>query len=347
MALISGFPHKIVEINYKNIGEYITYYLDNCEIEDSYNRFADYIWYIDKDCTIPVSSFSSWQALYDAGALIPFAEEGFFGAVYYGKEEPKPKKFLDIEGVQFLFDQLSLQDYPNNETLIAVINAIDESKADRADLKQSDWNQNDSNEIDYIKNRPFYSIEISEEQILVDETNIVAEEDWYGYNTNGEAVISYKTPINFKIDNIPINWSEFGTCLVEFDGEIFQSLPDNHPTIGYYIGDPSLVDSNILMWDESIGFCLCGNSLYLKDQLPHTIKISLSPKVSQEIVKIPEKYLPDSVALKEDLQAAILSLEIATKEEILERLTNLDLLPIITDETGHIMTDENDSILLV
>ena len=187
---------------------------------------------------------------------------------------------MDIEGVQFLFDQLSLQDYPNNETLIAVINAIDESKADRADLKQSDWNQNDSNEIDYIKNRPFYSIEISEEQILVDETNIIAEENWYGYNTNGEAVISYKTSIDFKIDNIPINWSEFGTCLVEFDGEIFQSLSDNHPTIGYYIGDPSLVDSNILMWDESIGFCLCGNSLYLKDSLPHTIKISLSPKVS-------------------------------------------------------------------
>lgn len=40
-------------------------------------------------------------------------------------------KFLDADGVSFLWSQLSLQDYPNNETLIAVLNAIDETKADK------------------------------------------------------------------------------------------------------------------------------------------------------------------------------------------------------------------------
>ena len=30
------------------------------------------------------------------------------------------------------------------------------AKADKTDLKQSNWNQNDSSEIDYIQNRPFY-----------------------------------------------------------------------------------------------------------------------------------------------------------------------------------------------
>lgn len=34
------------------------------------------------------------------------------------------KKFLDKEGVKTLWEALSLQDYPNNEILIAVINAI-------------------------------------------------------------------------------------------------------------------------------------------------------------------------------------------------------------------------------
>lgn len=41
------------------------------------------------------------------------------------------KKFLDQQGVEYLWKKLSLQDYPNNETLIAVINAIDENKADK------------------------------------------------------------------------------------------------------------------------------------------------------------------------------------------------------------------------
>lgn len=41
------------------------------------------------------------------------------------------KKFLDAEGVSTLWKQLSLQDYPNNETLMAVINAIDETKQDK------------------------------------------------------------------------------------------------------------------------------------------------------------------------------------------------------------------------
>lgn len=56
-------------------------------------------------------------------------------------------KFLDEKGVQHLWSQLSLEDYPNNETLIAVLNAIDETKADKNDLdaylKKEDYNAGD------------------------------------------------------------------------------------------------------------------------------------------------------------------------------------------------------------
>ena len=41
------------------------------------------------------------------------------------------KKFLDQSGVEYLWSRLSLEDYPNNETLIAVLNAIDATKADK------------------------------------------------------------------------------------------------------------------------------------------------------------------------------------------------------------------------
>ena len=44
------------------------------------------------------------------------------------------KKFLDAEGVKYLWSKVSLEDYPNNETLIAVLNAIDQTKVDKSEL---------------------------------------------------------------------------------------------------------------------------------------------------------------------------------------------------------------------
>lgn len=44
------------------------------------------------------------------------------------------KKFLDIEGLKHLWSKVSLQDYPNNDVLVAVINALDETKADKDDV---------------------------------------------------------------------------------------------------------------------------------------------------------------------------------------------------------------------
>ena len=64
------------------------------------------------------------------------------------------KKFLDQEGLAYLWKKLSLQDYPNNDTLVAIINAIDENKANKTDIKQSDWEQTDEEAIDFIKNKP-------------------------------------------------------------------------------------------------------------------------------------------------------------------------------------------------
>lgn len=45
------------------------------------------------------------------------------------------KKFLDKDGLQYLWKLLSLEDYPNNETLVAILNAIDETKADKTVLE--------------------------------------------------------------------------------------------------------------------------------------------------------------------------------------------------------------------
>ena len=64
------------------------------------------------------------------------------------------KKFLDCEGVQYLWSKVNMQDYPNNDLLMTIISAIDETKADKNELSQSDWQQEDENSLDYIKNKP-------------------------------------------------------------------------------------------------------------------------------------------------------------------------------------------------
>lgn len=43
-------------------------------------------------------------------------------------------KVLDQKGVEYLWSKISMQDYPNNETLISVIEAIDETKADKTEI---------------------------------------------------------------------------------------------------------------------------------------------------------------------------------------------------------------------
>ena len=43
-------------------------------------------------------------------------------------------KILDSVGLTYLWSKINMQDYPNNETLIAILNAIDDTKADKADL---------------------------------------------------------------------------------------------------------------------------------------------------------------------------------------------------------------------
>jgi hypothetical protein len=58
------------------------------------------------------------------------------------------KKFLDYEGVKYLWSKINMQDYPNNETLMDVIEAIDETKADKSELFSGSWND--------LTNKPFY-----------------------------------------------------------------------------------------------------------------------------------------------------------------------------------------------
>ena len=90
-------------------------------------------------------------------------------------------KFLDYEGVKHLWSKINMNDYPNNQTLIDVINAIDETKADKSEIVPADWNAAEG-EPGHVLNRPFYSGVT--ESVVLPECNIEYDEDGSVINTS-------------------------------------------------------------------------------------------------------------------------------------------------------------------
>ena len=102
------------------------------------------------------------------------------------------EKFLNEDGLRILWNQISMQDYPNNTALTSIINTINTNKADKADIPnidttlsksgaaadakitgeainnlkdltqtQANWEQNDETAVDFIKNRTHYKTQIN------------------------------------------------------------------------------------------------------------------------------------------------------------------------------------------
>lgn len=72
-------------------------------------------------------------------------------------------KVLDADGVKVLFDLLSLQDYPNNDVLMAVINAIDTTKLDKNRI--------------FIGTRAEYNLAVSKKEIPVGAIVVLTDVD--------------------------------------------------------------------------------------------------------------------------------------------------------------------------
>lgn len=67
----------------------------------------------------------------------------------------KEKKFLDQKGIEYLWSKINMQDYPNNDTLVAVLNAIDETKQDKIigkGLSTNDFTTEEKNKLASLKN---------------------------------------------------------------------------------------------------------------------------------------------------------------------------------------------------
>ena len=115
-------------------------------------------------------------------------------------------KYLDAIGVMHLWSKLSMEDYPNNETLIAVLNAIDQTKADREELS------------DYL---------LKEDYIKSETGGVINLDD---YLTKREAEETYTTkdeilPLVYPIGSIYISTSNVNPATL-FNFGTWELIPD-------------------------------------------------------------------------------------------------------------------------
>ena len=152
---------------------------------------------------------------------------------------------------------------------------------------QPDWNQNDSTQPDYVKNRPFYTGN-PVETVLVEESTVT-------FDKNGGLYMA-KFPSTFEAtvgETYKVSWdgTTYECACVDFN---------NAPVIG----NLSIVGEGSDTGEPFIMGILNGKEIQIITADPsasHTFSIS---GFVSEVVKIDKKYLPDTVATKSEVEAA-------------------------------------------
>ena len=153
---------------------------------------------------------------------------------------------------------------------------------------QSDWNQNDSTAADYVKNRPFYT-GAPGETVLVEESTVSFAADRHGlYMAQFESQFEATVGETYK---------------VSWDGTVYESTCVDFSGMTI-IGNLSLMGAGsdtgepfVMMVENGQGI-----EIYTADtSASHTFSIS---GFAQEVVKIDEKYLPDTIATKSEVEVA-------------------------------------------
>ena len=152
---------------------------------------------------------------------------------------------------------------------------------------QPDWNQNDSTQPDYVKNRPFYTGN-PVETVLVEESTVTFAAVDGMYMGQLESTFSATIGETYKV-----SWDGAAyecTCV------IFENTPA--------IGNLSIMGAGSDTGEPFLMGILNGKAIQIVTQntsASHTFSIS---RLATEVVKIDAKYLPDTVATKSEVEAA-------------------------------------------
>ena len=107
------------------------------------------------------------------------------------------QKFIDRNGLKVLWNQVNLKDYPNNETLMAVIDAIDETKANKDELFSGSWND--------LTDRPFYANDLTFDANINPLNNYEKVKGDLYRNISSNSVIKYIKDCTGIDINVPTN----------------------------------------------------------------------------------------------------------------------------------------------
>ena len=154
-------------------------------------------------------------------------------------------------------------------------------KIDKKYLVQPDWNQNDSTEADYVKNRPFYTADPVETVLVKESTATFAE-------NNGLYVVEFPSTFEATVgETYKVSWdgTVYECTCKNFDGELF-------------MGNLSITGEGSDTGEPFIMFVYNGEGIAIvtaDTSASHTFSISA---LVQEIVKIDPKYLPMPIPFK-------------------------------------------------
>ena len=152
---------------------------------------------------------------------------------------------------------------------------------------QPDWNQNDETAADYVKNRPFYTGN-PVETVLVEESTVSFSESRNG-KYRGEFLSTFSATVG-------------ETYKVSWDGTVYECTCVDFHNIPA-IGNLSIAGAGSDTGEPFIMGILNGEGIQIvtaDTSASHTV--SISGVVS--VVKIDEKYLPNTVATKSEVEVA-------------------------------------------
>lgn len=176
-----------------------------------------------------------------------------------------------------------------------------------------DWNQNDENALDYIKNRPFYE--------TYDWVEILNNPTINSLSGMLHVINSCPTLLENKIYKVIFNNEEYVCTGKQTDGDIYIGAIMDFSAGTFIEGE-----------DEEIPFNLLNNGttglLSVRGDLPTNFIIYEQQTV---VYKLDRKYI---------------DYPIASDEDVLNALIEIDALSVVTDNDNAIFVDENNNILM-
>jgi hypothetical protein len=210
---------------------------------------------------------------------------------------------------------------------------IDEAGNTAGGGSQADWNETSTSSLSYIKNKPFGLFLGEKIQTTCDIT--VPAEDLSESALGVYRTPDYKYPGEF--------WVGDYTYEVIIDGVPYYTQAIDGYSSFDYLGsfnlpsNPDEAEFPFLIYRDGNGYIL----IYFASPGPHTVKITAYAG-GYELVKIDEKFIPDTIARKDDLK-----IETVSDDQIIFWLSEENVISPIASASGEMYTSNNNEIYVL